>query len=144
MLTITPEIRAHIEAHAIETYPHECCGVIVGHSTGLMAGRVADGRVGVAAHRTGNLNTERARDRFTLDPKDFLRIDTEARKLGLDIIGIYHSHPDHPAQPSETDRAAAWEGYSYVIVAVNMGAVGDFHSFELQGETFKQEEVRCL
>ncbi|MCB9895757.1 MAG: M67 family metallopeptidase [Planctomycetes bacterium] len=136
MLTITPEIRAHIEAHAVATYPHECCGVIVG--------RVEDSRVGVEAHRTGNLNTERAHDRFTLDPKDYMRVDKQARAAGLDIIGIYHSHPDHPARPSETDRAAAWEGYSYVIVAVNEGVVGDFHSFELHGEQFSQEEVRCL
>ncbi|MCA8916395.1 MAG: M67 family metallopeptidase [Planctomycetes bacterium] len=139
MLTITPEIRAHIEAHAVETYPHECCGVIVGPST-----KLGTGRVGTAAYRTGNLNTERAHDRFTLDPKDYMRVDKQARAAGLDIIGIYHSHPDHPAQPSETDRAAAWEGYSYVIVAVNKGAVGDFHSFELHGGQFSQEEVRCL
>jgi proteasome lid subunit RPN8/RPN11 len=135
MLTITPQIRAHIVAHATETYPHECCGVVVG--------RVDNGRLGVEAFRTGNLNVERAHDRFTLDPHDFLRVDTDARKRGLDIVAIYHSHPDHPARPSETDRAQAWEGYSYIIVAVNEGAVGDFNSFELKGEQFQQEEVRC-
>lgn len=137
MLTITPELRAHIEAHALETYPHECCGVIVGRVNG-------DGREGVEAHRTGNLNTERAHDRFDLDPKDFNRIDREAREKGLDIVGIYHSHPDHPARPSETDLAAAWPGYSYIIVAVNEGEPGDFHSFELTGDSFEQEEIRCL
>ena len=111
----------------------------------MIIGRVgAAGREGVEAFRTGNLNTERAHDRFELDPRDYMRADKQARAAGLDIIGIYHSHPDHPAQPSETDRAAAWEGYSYVIVAVNGGKAGDFHSFELQGEQFKQEEVRCL
>jgi proteasome lid subunit RPN8/RPN11 len=135
MLTITPEIRAHIEAHAIETYPHECCGVIVG--------RVNDGRVAVEAHRTGNLNTERAHDRFELDPKDYVRIDREAGVRGFDIVGIYHSHPDHPARPSETDLVAAWPGYSYIIVAVNEGVAGDFHSFELIENAFQQEEVRC-
>jgi len=143
MLTITPAIRAHIVAHATETYPHECCGVVVGRvdngpSTGLRAGRL-----GVEAHRTGNLNTARAHDRFTLDPNDFLRIDTAARKRGLDIVAIYHSHPDHPARPSETDRAQAWEGYSYIIVAVNKGIAGDFNSFELKSEQFTQEELRC-
>ena len=136
MLTITPAIRAHIEAHAVETYPHECCGVIVGRVNG-------NGREAVEAHRTGNLNTERAHDRFDLDPKDFNRIDVEARENGLDIIGIYHSHPDHPAKPSETDLAAAWPGYSYIIVAVNQGKPGDFHSFELTGDSFKQEDIRC-
>lgn len=137
MLTITPAIRAHIEAHAAETYPHECCGVIVGRVE-------RDSRVGVEAYRTGNLNTERAHDRFELDPKDYMRIDRKAREAGLDIVGIYHSHPDHPARPSETDLAAAWPGYSYVIVAVNKGKPGDFHSFELFEHDFQQEEVRCL
>lgn len=137
MLTITPAIRAHIEAHAAETYPHECCGVIVGRVDG-------ESRVGVQAHRTGNLNTERAHDRFELDPRDYMLIDRQAREAGLDIIGIYHSHPDHPALPSETDLAAAWSGYSYVIVSVDQGKPGDFHSFELFEHDFEQEEVRCL
>jgi proteasome lid subunit RPN8/RPN11 len=137
MLTLTPAIRARIEAHAVEAYPHEACGVIVGRAT-------AGAREGVSAHRTGNLNVERAHDRFTLDPKDYMRIDREARAQGLDIIGIYHSHPDHPAQPSETDRQQAWEGYSYVIVSVKAGKVADFLSFELRGEQFAPEEVRCL
>jgi proteasome lid subunit RPN8/RPN11 len=135
MLTITPAIKAHIEQHAESTYPHECCGVLVGN-----AGNV---RVAVEAHSTGNLNTERAHDRFELDPRDYMRIDREVRARGLDIIGIYHSHPDHPAQPSATDLAAAWEGYSYVIVSVRKGEAGDFHSFELIGGAFAQEEVRC-
>lgn len=137
MLTLTPAIKASIEEHAVAAYPHECCGVIIGRVN-------PDGRDGVEAIRTGNLNTERAHDRFELDPRDYMRADKQARAAGLDIVGIYHSHPDHPAQPSETDRAAAWEGYSYVIVAVNGGKAGDFHSFELRGEQFSQEEVRCL
>jgi len=136
MLTITPEIRDQIQSHAAGTYPHECCGVLVGRST-------PDGRVAVSAHPTANLNTARAHDRFELDPRDYMRIDREAREAGLDIIGIYHSHPDHPAQPSETDLAAAWPGYSYVIVSVRQGTPAEFHSFELQGEAFVQEEVRC-
>lgn len=135
MLTITPAIKALIEQHAEATYPHECCGVLVGRTDG--------GRIAVEAHRTGNLNTVRAHDRFELDPRDYMRIDREAHTRGLDIIGIYHSHPDHPAQPSATDLAAAWEGYSYVIVSVRKGVAGDFHSFELHGGAFAQEEVRC-
>ncbi|MBE7490443.1 MAG: M67 family metallopeptidase [Planctomycetes bacterium] len=134
MLLLTPEIRALIEAHAAETYPHECCGLLVGRVE-------ARGRVALEAHRAGNLNVERAHDRFSLDPKDFMRVDTQARARGLDIVGIYHSHPDHPARPSQTDLEAAWEGYSYVIVAVNKGKPGDFHSFELVAGAFRQEET---
>ncbi|MCC7509524.1 MAG: M67 family metallopeptidase [Planctomycetes bacterium] len=136
MLTITPAIKASIEVHAVEAYPHECCGVLVGRID-------AGGRVAVESARTGNLNTQRAHDRFDLDPKDYMRIDRDARARGLDIVGIYHSHPDHPARPSETDLAAAWEGYSYIIVAVNQGKPGDFHSFELGEGVFRQEELRC-
>ncbi|MBX3460089.1 MAG: M67 family metallopeptidase [Planctomycetes bacterium] len=136
MLTLTSAIKAYIEDHAVSAYPHECCGVLIGRLEGTV-------RTALEAARTGNLNTERAHDRFTLDPKDYMRIDLEARKRGLDIIGIYHSHPDHPAQPSATDLAAAWEGYSYVIVAVNKGKPGDFHSFELVNGEFHPEELRC-
>lgn len=136
MLTITPAIKAFIEDHAVSSYPHECCGVLVGRVEG-------ESRIAVEAARTGNLNTTRAHDRFELDPKDYMRIDLAARKRGLDIVGIYHSHPDHPARPSETDLKAAWEGYSYVIVAVNKGKAGDFHSFELKAAEFHPEDVRC-
>ncbi len=136
MLTITRAIKASIEAHAVEAYPHECCGVLVGRVE-------ADGRVAVESARAGNLNTQRAHDRFDLDPKDYMRIDREARARGLDIVGIYHSHPDHPALPSETDLTAAWEGYSYIIVAVNRGQPGDFHSYELGDGAFRPEELRC-
>lgn len=135
MLTFSTEMRNAIEAHAVETYPLECCGVIVG--------RVSDGlREGIEIFRARNLNDERAHDRYDLDPRDFVRIDREARERGLDVIGIYHSHPDHPAQPSETDLAGAWSGYSYVIVVVNDGEPGDLCSFELTADGFEQEEVR--
>lgn len=136
MLLLTTAIRSFIEAHAVETYPHECCGVLVGRVD-------ARGRHALEAHRTGNLNTQRAHDRFELDPRDYMRIDKQARARNLDIVGIYHSHPDHPARPSQTDLDAAWEGYSYVIVAVNQGKAGDFHSFELVQGKFQQEEARC-
>lgn len=136
MLLLTTAIRSFIEAHAVEAYPQECCGVLVGRVD-------AQGRHALEAHRTGNLNTERAHDRFELDPRDYMRIDKEARTRKLDIVGIYHSHPDHPAKPSQTDLDAAWEGYSYVIVAVNKGKPGDFHSFQLLQGKFEQEEARC-
>ncbi|MCC6572818.1 MAG: M67 family metallopeptidase [Planctomycetes bacterium] len=134
MLKLSAAARQAINAHARETYPHECCGVMIGRpATGA--------RIATEAQRCGNLNTQRAHDRFELDPKDYMRLDRQAQKRGLEIVGIYHSHPDHPAKPSQTDLNAAWEGYSYVIVSVQKGEPKDFNSFELKGTAFEQEKI---
>ncbi len=136
MLKLTLAARAAIEAHARQTYPHECCGVMVGHP--------GPARRCLEAQRCNNLNTERAHDRFDLDPKDYLRLDREAQRRGLEIVGVYHSHPDHPARPSQTDLERAWEGYSYVIVSVHQGEIADFNSFELKSGAFEQETIEPL
>jgi len=101
-----------IYAHAAETYPHECFGFLVGtfDEEGLVY-RVVRGT---------NLNTERA-DRFEMDPKEFVQIEKAADEEGLNVIGFYHSHPDWPAIPSQTDITWAWEGSYYLIVSVHEG-----------------------
>ena len=88
-----------------------------------------------------NLNVERAHDRFELDPKDFVTADAQARRDGLEIVGIWHSHPDHPARPSETDRAKAWEGYSYVIASVTNEGVVELRSWRLDDGRFLEERI---
>ncbi len=134
MLKLFPNVRSFILAHAREIYPHECCGLLIGKTENGV-------RVAHEALRAGNLNTERAHDRFLLDPKDYMRIDREAQKRGFDIVGIYHTHPDHPAQPSKTDLEAAFEGYSYIIVSVQKGEPRDFNSFELVNGAFRAEAI---
>jgi proteasome lid subunit RPN8/RPN11 len=108
-----------IRQHGEETYPHECCGVLLGHvdeDSNTVAGTVP----------ASNTRTDSAHNRYSIAPQELIRIQREARQQGLDIVGFYHSHPDHPAQWSKTDLAEAhWLGCSYVITrVVGEGAEG--------------------
>lgn len=95
-------------------------------------------------------NPHGAHDRYWIDPADLLRIQREARDQALDIIGIFHSHPDHPAVPSECDRRLAWPGYSYVIAAVRGGQATDVQSWRLSDrqqndhQQFEPETITIL
>ena len=124
MLKIPATILREIYDHTEESYPNECCGLMVGTVAG-------DARVVYTFRRCKNLNTERARDRYQLDPRDMLRTQQEFENTPYDIVGIYHSHPDHPSRPSQTDTDAAFEGYSYVIVSVRNGSVASANSWVL-------------
>ena len=116
-------------------YPNETCG--------LIAGKARDSTVEVRdVMAARNLNTERAHDRYELAPDDMLAAEREAVRLGQDIVGIWHSHPDHPAEPSETDRLAAWAGWSYVILSVTREKVVEMRSWRLNGERqFVEEKI---
>ncbi len=134
-LYLPTEIRGKLEEMALRGYPLEVCGLLVG--------RERDGRVDVArVVEARNLNRERAHDRYDLDPADFLVADEQARAQGLEIVGVWHSHPDHPARPSETDRAAAWDGWSYVIVSVTREGIADLRSWRLEREDFIEEPIK--
>jgi proteasome lid subunit RPN8/RPN11 len=124
MLKIPAKILREIYHHTEESYPNECCGLLVGTVSG-------DARLAHTFRRCKNLNTERARDRYQLDPRDMLRTQQEFENTAYDIVGIYHSHPDHPSRPSQTDTDAAFEGYSYVIVSVRGGSVASANSWVL-------------
>jgi proteasome lid subunit RPN8/RPN11 len=117
-----------LRLHGEETYPHECCGVLLG--------RFGDDgtRVVTSTARCGNTRTDSAHNRYNIDPKELVRIQREGRERGEDIVGFYHSHPDHPAQWSKTDFAEAhWYGCSYVITSVEKGKAAITNSFELSG-----------
>jgi proteasome lid subunit RPN8/RPN11 len=124
MLQISKDVLRRIYAHMEETYPHECCGLIIGTMKGKL-------RVAETSRRCGNLNTERAVDRYELDPQDMLAVQKEFQDGPLDIIGIYHSHPDHPSRPSQFDTDHAWPGWSYMIASVVHGKVTGAQSWEL-------------
>ena len=129
-----------MRAHGEETYPHECCGILLGR-TGL------EGNVIDRAIRAGNTRTDSAHNRYHIAPEELFRAQREARAAGLDIVGFYHSHPDHPAQWSPTDFAEAhWIGCSYVITAVEKGRARITNSFLLRGtgEDDKQFEDEAL
>lgn len=126
--------------HVKSSYPYECCGLLLGKTAG------AGGKEVMEIFKAENLNKERANDRYELNPKDFLRADKHGAEKNLQIVGIYHSHPDHPARPSAVDTERAWEAYSYVIVAVKGGKESEANSFVLNSETrqFVQEELRII
>lgn len=105
----TEAVRA-IEDHARETFPEECCGFLLGHAGGS--------RRVVGSWRAKNVAPEDRPRRYAIDPLELLRADDEARKKGLDVVGIYHSHPNHPAAPSEFDRSRGTSWYSYLILRV--------------------------
>jgi len=117
-----------IRLHGEETYPHECCGVLLGSFED-------DGtRTVTSTARAGNTRTDSAHNRYNIDPRELVRIQREARDRGEDILGFYHSHPDHPARWSSTDLAEAhWFGCSYVITSVEKGKAVLTNSFELTG-----------
>jgi proteasome lid subunit RPN8/RPN11 len=124
MLKIPPQVLREIYDHTEASYPHECCG--------LMIGTMKDGtRVVHTFRKCRNLNTERAHDRYDLDPLDMLRVQREFENGPWDIVGIYHSHPDHPSRPSQTDTDRAWPDYSYVIISVQKGTVASANSWVL-------------
>jgi len=139
-LQITRAIYGAIRAHGEETYPHECCGALLGKPT-------AEGWRIEASVKAGNIRTDSAHNRYQIAPAELVKIEREARKMGLTIGGFYHSHPDHPAQWSQTDFAEAhWLGCSYVITAVEKGKATVTNSFLLAGTTeeekrFEQETI---
>jgi len=131
MLKIPQTLYTQLRAHGEETYPHECCGILLGKS--------ADGTNEVhELFRAGNTRTDSAHNRYHIAPIELIKAQREGRAKGLDIVGFYHSHPDHPAQWSQTDFAEAhWFGCSYVITAVagdkSVGTAQITNSFLLTG-----------
>ena len=126
---------AEIRQHGEETYPHECCGILLGTAEGGI-------RTVQTTVRCGNTRTDSPENRYNIDPRELVRAQREAHQQGLDIVGFYHSHPDHPARWSQTDfEEAHWIGCSYVITAVEKGTATVTNSFVLTGTT---EEDKAL
>jgi len=133
MITIPASLLRRVYDHTEASYPHECCG--------LMIGAIGENKEVHAFRTCKNLNTERAHDRYDMDPLDMLRVEREFENSPWDIIGIYHSHPDHPSRPSQTDTDRAWPAYSYVIISVQKGTVATAQSWVLnEGERKFYEE----
>lgn len=134
ILHVTRAVYELIRKHGEETYPHECCGALLGRAT-PEGWRVTD------SVRAGNTRTDSAHNRYSIAPLELVRIQRKAREQEVEIAGFYHSHPDHPAQWSPTDFAEAhWLGCSYVITAVAQGKATITNSFHLAGAN--EEEKR--
>lgn len=131
--------KSHYDAirhHGERTYPNECCGVLLGHMED-------DVRSVTSTAPCGNTRTDSAHNRYHIDPKELVRIQREGRERGEDIVGFYHSHPDHPARWSQTDFAEAhWYGCSYVITSVEKGKAALTNSFALTG--FDEDDKKLL
>lgn len=117
----------HIHSHAQETYPEECAGALVGIDSG-------DVKVVVDVWRADNTHEEDRGHRFLIEPLQVKVFEDRARERELDLLGFYHSHPDHPAEPSEYDREHAWPYYSYVITSVAAESINDTRCWVLRDD----------
>jgi proteasome lid subunit RPN8/RPN11 len=122
-LHLAPGVADAIRAHGVETYPHECCGALVGR----------DGEV-TSTVPLPNTTDEGPRRRFLVRPSDYQQAERAADAAGAALLGFYHSHPDHPARPSQYDLDHAWPFFSYIIVSVAAGVAEDIRSWKLRDD----------
>jgi proteasome lid subunit RPN8/RPN11 len=140
-LTITTELAAKIRAHGAETYPHECCGALLGREE-LVDGRNVVREI-LSLYPLVNRRDDSPRNRFSVTSEDVRHAERAARDQELEVVGWYHSHPDHPARPSQYDRDHAWPWYSYIIVSVANGKPEEMTSWRLNDdrEEFSSERI---
>ena len=130
MLRLPKNLDQEIRAHGAKDYPNECCGAMLGTDGD-------SGREVRSLFPLVNRRDDSPRNRFSITPEDFRAAEKAASERGLDLLGWYHSHPDHPARPSEFDREHAWPWYSYVIVSVDGGVPKDLTSWQLEDDRSK-------
>jgi proteasome lid subunit RPN8/RPN11 len=139
-LWISGHLAEKIRLHGAETYPHECCGALLGRDESAVAGvdlrkdALTPRREILALFPLVNRRDDSPRNRFSVSVDDVRAAEKAAREQGLEVVGWYHSHPDHPARPSEYDRDHAWPWYSYIIVSVQNGAPQDMASWRLNDD----------
>ena len=133
VLHLPSSVYRDLRAHGEQTWPHECCGALLGRA---IQGGGPDGWQVDSLMRATNARADSAHNRYQIAPAELAGIVLKARNLGLEIAGFYHSHPGHPAQPSSTDLAEAhWLGCSYVITEVTHGKAALTNAFLLAGTT---------
>ena len=145
-LVLTPEQVAQIEREGVAAYPNECCGAMLGRDISSPQTQLQPQPRRIVQRLEPLVNSYSADEqyhRFSLDPRELMQLEKIAGEAGLAVLGFYHSHPDHPARPSETDRQHAWPYYSYVIVAIAKREAVDLTSWLLDEATeqFKAEEI---
>ena len=136
-LLLPAKLARQIEQEGSTIYPNECCGIMFGRDT-------AEGRIVDRLEAVPNVFDEKEQfHRFSISPKQLMDADKRAGEEGLLVLGFYHSHPDHPARPSEYDRQHAWPFYSYVIVSIAKRDPVDMTSWVLdeQTETFSRQDI---
>jgi proteasome lid subunit RPN8/RPN11 len=129
LIRLSEALEQQLRRHGEEQYPNEACGALLGAGDGTTsAWRVTEIRAAPNEH------ADDLRRRYLVPPAFQLQLEKHARATGQDVIGYYHSHPDHPAHPSEYDRAHAWCGYLYLICAVQQGRATDLNAFALEDQ----------
>lgn len=133
IVVATPAFEAML-AHAAQSYPYECCGAMI-----EVGGEIVD------ALPLSNVTPVDAEHRFVVSPKGYLAAERRASELGGALAGFYHSHPDHPARPSQTDLEAAWPNLTYVIISVSRGTPGAITGWRLRDDrsAFDPSELLC-
>ena len=133
-LDISEEALKVMKEHAEEAYPNECCGFFYG---------AEDGKRNIEeARRVTNSKEGDQRRRFEVSPRDYMQAELYAEKSGKTLLGVYHSHPDHPARPSEYDLKQAMPYFSYIILSVQKGKVADITSWQLdENKAFAEEKI---
>jgi proteasome lid subunit RPN8/RPN11 len=146
MIRISRELMDRLRLAGARAYPEEGCGVLLGQEDD---GSGPDGhglRTVTRIRPVENARTQERERRYLIAPETFLQVEEEARKGGLEVLGFYHSHPDHPAEPSRTDRELAWPWYSYIIVPVRRGIPGTPRSWRLLDDRsrFRAQEIQVV
>ena len=139
MLVINQQILDDICQHALQTYPDECCGILVGSDQG-------NERTVVQAYRARNVSEQRRNDRYIIDEKKLIEVMKSVRNSPFDIVGFYHSHPDSASAPSRYDSEhAAWPGYTYLIVSVEKERVVSVQAWVMpeENETFIEQPLHA-
>lgn len=135
MITLSKTHLTEIQNHGTEAYPEECCGAMLGRDKTVHK-----------IVRIENQSSENKHRRFSITPQDYMALEKLAKKEGLNLLGFYHTHPDHPARPSETDLKFAWPVFSYIILSIQKGVPGEFNSFVLdeEAQAFLPEKISSL
>ena len=140
MIQLTENHRNEIAAHGEQDYPYECCGLLLGTFTSNGVKAVQE------VYPISNAREEEAkRNRFLIRPEELLRGERYAQTKRLEVVGFYHSHPDHPAVPSQYDLDHAWPTFSYIVISVSAGAAKDLRSWEMEPDRsrFNEEEIEA-
>ena len=138
-LQLSDEVLARIHAHGEESYPEEGAGFLLGQDSGNGARAVTS-----IFPLTNSREDEARHNRYLITPEDYLKAELTADKLGLSLIGVFHSHPDHPNRPSEFDRLWAQPFFSYIITSINEGKAVESRSWRLTEDRTKFDEEKIL
>jgi proteasome lid subunit RPN8/RPN11 len=133
-VVVSRELMEQMARHGEETYPHECCGFLLGQAE-------EEAHTVIEARRQSNERTDSKENRFLITPAEFKAAERYARAAGIALLGIYHSHPDSPARPSEYDRDHAWPWFSYIIVSVEHGKAVDTKGWQLKDDRSAYDAV---